>query len=155
MNGLAVGFQMMSEKRTLGNVSWNWLFNTCLLRCCVIIVTTKARVSHTLTVMCLPISSGIDTHSRNSRSIIFGQGWMQKLETWAVAITSTFPPSDHIDSGKGISALPPGTADTTDFSGNCGYSQFAHAILCACNTSGCLSRLLTRYVNGKMRSPNS
>src|SRR5438045_2243730 len=56
----------------------------------------QAAVSHTLRVKCMPLSSGTDTHSRNSRSINFCPEWMPRSGTWAAAIISTLPPSDRI-----------------------------------------------------------
>ena len=47
-------------------------------------------------VKCMPLSSGTDTHSPNSRSINFGPEWMPRSGTWAAAIISTLPPSDRI-----------------------------------------------------------
>ena len=85
----------------LGNVLWSWLFSIFPHGCCMIIAPTRRRVSHTLTVMCMRVSSGTDIHSRNSSgSIVFGQEWMPRLRAWAAAIISTFPPSDRIGTGS-------------------------------------------------------
>src|SRR6266478_5045577 len=81
MNGLVATCQMTPGKSMLGNVLCSWLFSIFPHGCCMIIAPTKRRVSHTLMVMCMPVSSGTDTHSRNlSGSIIFGQEWMQECE---------------------------------------------------------------------------
>src|SRR2546430_824625 len=63
---------------------------------CCVYCNDQAAVSHTLRVKCMPLSSGTDTNSRNSRSINFCPEWMPRSGTWAAAIISTLPPSDRI-----------------------------------------------------------
>jgi hypothetical protein len=105
MNGLVATCQMTPGKSMLGNVLWSWLFSIFPHACCMITATTRRRVSHTLRVKYMPLSSGTDTHSQSSSgSIIFGQGWMPRLRTWAAAIVSTFQVWDRIGAGRELGA---------------------------------------------------
>jgi hypothetical protein len=158
IRGLAAGSPPKPGKSMLGNVLWSWLFSIFPHGCCMIIAPTRRRVSHTLTVMCMPVSSGTDIHSRNSSgSIIFGQEWMPRLLAWAAAIISTFPPSDRIGVCK--KEVTTSVEDSPRRASSARYTfrraaetntraacapqqlQFAGAVFCACNRWTCLSRL--------------
>ena len=68
------------------NGSRNWLSNIFRRRCCAIIAMTKPRGNRPRTVRWRRICTAI--RSRNSKRIIFGQGWMPKLRVWAAATMS-------------------------------------------------------------------